>query len=275
MGPTSLGPVRRAGWPPRAAGLLVAMTAGCGGGAPLLHPAHVLRPGVVSFGGGVSGQVALRPVPRTTAATTPGPVTPVGSAGSAENEAGLASELAVAPAVAPWVAGRFGIEGNNEAGLTYTGRALRLDARHAFDLGATTISIGLGADALAARRPDAPGGGVYGGGFDVPLLLGWRSQSDVYCGWIGPRGGLEILRGHVLDSELGPIGGADAATSLEAKLTHGHVGGVVGARVGFRHVHVAVEIDAAYHRVSATLGARSATLDQVTLTPSGAIVATF
>lgn len=269
MGPTPIGPERRAVGPRIAVGLVVSMSVGCGGGAPLLHPAHVLRPGVVSVGAGVSGRVALRP---TTAAASPTPAAP-GAQKVSSNEAGLANELAVAPAVAPWVAGRFGFVGNNEAGITYAGRALRLDARHAFDFGASTLSVGLGANALAARRPDESGGGVYGGGFDVPLLFGVRSRSDVYCGWIGPRGGLELLRGRVLDSEIGPVAGP--ATVLDASITHGFVGGVVGARVGFRHVHVALELDAAYHRVGATLGARTVTIDQVTLTPSGALVATF
>jgi hypothetical protein len=252
-----------------AAGLVVAMTAGCGGGAPLLHPAHVLRPGVVSAGAGVSGEIAVRPLPQPIAASSP--VAPNGSASG--NEAGLANELGVAPGVAPWVGARFGIVGDNEAGLTYAGRALRLDGRHAFELGGTTLSLGLGASAIAARRPDAAGSGVFGGGVDVPLLVGWRSRSDVYAGWLGPRGGVELLRGRILDSELGPVAGP--ATSLDASITHGFVGGVVGARVGFRHLHVAVELDGAWHHVSGSLGPRSASLDQVTITPAGALVATF
>ena len=213
----------------------------------------------------MSGQIALQPLPKTTVTA--------GVAPASGNEAGLANELAVAPAVAPWVAGRFGIEGNNEAGLTYGGRSLRLDARHAFELGATTLSVGLGGSALAARRPDSAGSGVYGGGLDLPLLLGWRSRSDVYCGWVGPRGGVEVLRGRILDSELGPVAGP--ATALDASFVHGFVGGVAGARVGFRHLHVAIEVDAAWHRVGGTLGPSSVTLNQVTVTPSGALIATF
>lgn len=219
----------------------------------------------------MSAQLALRAVPAVASAA---PSSAVGrSTPQAAGEQSLATDLGVAPAVAPWLAGRVGIQGDNEAGLAYTGRGLRLDARHAFELGSTTLSLGLGASALAARRPDESGSGVYGGGLDLPLLFGWRSRGDVYCGWLGPRGGVELLRGRVLDSELGPTAGT--ATLLDAKLTHLFVGGVAGARIGFRHVHVAIELDAAYHHVAATLGARSATLDQVTLTPSGALVATF
>ena len=36
---------------------------------------------------------------------------------------------------------------------------------------------------------------MYGGGVDVPVLFGWRSTSDLYALWVGPRGGLEALGG--------------------------------------------------------------------------------
>src|SRR6185369_12120360 len=91
---------------------------GCAGGGPLLHPAHVLKPGEVQVGAGLSGQIALRVLPSVTA-------------GEAELQ-----RLTVAPGVAPWAGARVGIAGSNEAGLAYTGRSIRLDGRYAFSLGA-------------------------------------------------------------------------------------------------------------------------------------------
>src|SRR5262249_14255801 len=149
----------------RRGGLLPAFSfflAGCGGGVPLLHPAHVLPPGEVRVGAGLSGQVALMPLPTTT--------------GTAANNAKL-QQLTAAPGVAPWVGGRIGIQGDNEGGLTYSGRSLRLDGRHAFSLGAPTLSVGLGLSAISAQRPGEgkDGSSVFGGGFDVPILFGAKS----------------------------------------------------------------------------------------------------
>jgi hypothetical protein len=225
----------------------------------------------VSAGAGVSGQVSVR---ATSPVASPGTAGPSGaSTSSGSNAASATQDLAVAPAVAPWIAGRVGIEGSNEAGLAYTGRALRLDARHAFDFGVTTLSIGLGATAIAAHRPTPDGSGVFGGGLDVPLLVGWHSRSDIYALWLGPRGGFELLRGRMFESELGST--TSSAGLVDARLGHFFVGGLMGARVGFRHLHVAVELEAAYHHASGTLGAQTPSLDQVTLTPSGALVTTF
>jgi hypothetical protein len=252
--------------PPYPRGTITAIAvllAGCGGGAPLLHPAHVLAPGQVMAGAGLSGQLAL--VPSSTAATSP-------------NQGSL-QDLAVAPGVAPWVSGRAGIPGSNEGGLTYSGHALRVDARHAFELNrAVAISLGVGATAVLARRPgDSDASGVYGGGADVPLLIGVRSSSDIYAFWFGPRGGFDILSGGLQLGQSSPV--------LDVSARHFYGGLVAGLRVGFRHVHVAIELDAAYHRVDGSFRpsaasttptmSTSASLQQISLTPAGALEVTF
>ena len=235
----------------------------CGGGAPLLHPAHVLPPSGVTVGAGLSGQLALKPLPpqNTAASTNDGPL----------------QELGVAPGVAPWVGGRMGLEGNNELGLTYAGRALRLDVRHAFSFGRGSLSIGLGGSAVMARRPGSGSdvSGVFGGGGDVPLLIGWRSASDIYSVWFGPRAGFEVVGGRLQIGE----GGAASSLGVDARHYYGML--VAGARVGFRHVHVAIELDAAYHHVDGTFtgkgaaGTTSTNVQQITLTPAGALGVSF
>jgi hypothetical protein len=273
----------RGGRPPRssrfvdASALVVflGLAGGCGGGAPLLHPAHVLPPGDVTVGAGLSGQIALKPLPPATL--------PAGQ--EAQNDATL-QDLGVAPGVAPWISGRMGLAGSNEVGLTYAGRSVRLDGRHAFSLGKPTLSVGLGASAVMARRPGEgfDTSGVFGGGADVPVLLGLRSTSDIYSLWFGPRAGFEIVSGRL---QLGPTGPEAAATQLEVSGRHFYGMLVAGIRVGFRHVHVAIELDAAYHRIDGTFTAvkpasgsgapatTSTNVQQVTLTPAGALEVSF
>lgn len=241
-----------------AAALLLAFAGtGCAGGAPLLHPAHVLRPGFVSVGAGVSGDLVL-----------------MKSAPDATDEADL-EELSVAPGVSPWVSGRVGLTGSNEAGLTYTGRAIRVDGRHAFSLGAPTLSVGLGAAALLAQRPESgqDGSSVYGIGFDAPVLLGFQSRSDIYAFWLGPRVGFEVLRGRLQTGAVDPV--TEEAPLLDVSGQHLQLGFVIGARVGFRHVHVALEAGAAYHWVEGEISDTSVTLEQATIAPGGGLILTF
>src|SRR6185369_15024281 len=108
--------------------------------------------------------------------------------------------------------------------------------------------------------------GVFGGGGDVPLLIGVKSASDLYSIWFGPRGGFEVMGGRL---QLGQ----DSVFDVQARHYYGML--VAGLRVGFRHVHVAIELDAAYHRVDGTFktgktgaGSESSThVQQISLTP--------
>ncbi|AUX26648.1 hypothetical protein SOCEGT47_072180 [Sorangium cellulosum] len=184
------------------------------------------------------------------------------------------SELTAAPGVAPWVSARVGIDGDNEAGLTYTGRSVRLDGRHAFSLGKPTLSIGLGASALFASEPGADGSGVQGAGLDVPVLLGFQSDADLYAVWFGPRLGLELLGGEVR------LPAADASTATRGPLVdasgrHLALGFVLGVRAGFRHVHVALEATATYHHARGELGGAPVAIDQGTIVPGGGLTVSF
>lgn len=232
--------------------------AGCGGGAPLLHPAHVLAPGFVDFAAGVSGRAA------------------VGATASGKDDAAL-ERVSIAPGVSPVVAARIGLQGQNELGLGYYGRSVRLDARHAFDIGGAALSLGLGASAIVPGRPTGAqeGDDVYGAGADLPIIFGARSRSDLYAVWIGARGGFELFRG-TLPAVATPAGSADAAAPvLDVDGRHVFGGALVGLRAGFRHLHVAIEVDAAYHHAWGSLGAASASVDGFSITPAGALVASF
>jgi hypothetical protein len=242
------------------AGTALIAFVGCGGGVPLMHPAHVLKPGDVTMGAGLSGQIALAPraVPTT-----------------GDRSAIRLEELTVASGVAPWLGGRVGIDGDYEAGITYTARTLRIDARRAFPLGVPTLSVGLGASAII---PEAPHSGsassVFGGGLDLPILIGITSRSDVYSVWAGPRAGIDFMRGSIDSSDLTtqPV---PQATLVQTNASHEYVGLVAGVQVGFRHLHVALELSGAFHHAAAKFGDASVAINQGTLSPAGALIVAF
>jgi len=238
---------------------------GCGGGVPLLHGAHVLRPGNTMFGAGATARVAV-----------------IDPAEEADAPSRILEDLGFGAGVAPVVVGRVGIEGQNEAGLTYAGRTIRLDGRHAFDLGNDwAMSLGLGGSALLPRR-DAAGrddaATAYGPGVDVPLLFGTHAGAGIYTVWIGPRVGFEHLRGSVdatIVDDPATGGPAPDGTSLDLEGNHFWAGGLVGVRVGFRHVHVALEVDAAWHHGTGSIGSLRGSFDQVSIAPAGALLLEF
>lgn len=247
----------------RATAALVLCVVGCAGSAPLHHPAHVLTPGRVSIGAGVAGNI--------------GALDAAAIKGDDKSEVVL-EDYAVAPGVAPWAAARIGITGDNEAGLTYAGRSFRLDGRHAFKIDPLWLSLELGGSVLIPR-PRSGGddlGSAYGGGADIPILFGWVSDAELYSVWFGPRGGFEYLRGEIIESEF--LTGARDDTFVPFQGWHGFVGGLLGAKVGFRTFHVSIELDVAYHFAEGTFGetgSTEASLGQLTIAPSGALLLTL
>ena len=246
-------------------GCTALLLAGCGAGVPLLHGAHALSPGKVTSGVGFSGVFTaggLRDA--VEAGRRYDPVT--GTNRDVATEYGAVA-AAAGPAVAPFVGMRVGIAGDNEAGLSFTGRALRLDARHAFESGPFALSLGAGAsrtiDSVKQSEGAAvqTGGGhtvIYGG--DVPVLFGWRSDAGVVSLWAGARGGFE---------KIGQSG------SPGTDLTHWSAGGLAGLAMGFRHVHVGLGLETAFHWVSGTYADQGVEVRGLTLTPCGALLLTF
>src|SRR5262245_58411061 len=92
--------------------VLSCSAASCGGGAPLLHPAHTLQGGHVSAGAGVSGQFVFR---NTDEPQAPGPPPPMGELRQRGVEEAVA-RVALSPGVAPWVGVRGGLGARTEAG---------------------------------------------------------------------------------------------------------------------------------------------------------------
>lgn len=266
---------------------------GCGGGAPLLYPAHTLPESAISFAAGTSGHFGLGGLATATEQLDQAAQTPGGAVGDAERAAfvqGALTEFAVAPGVAPFVAARVGLGGHNEAGLTYTGRGIRLDGRHAFEWPSFALSLGLGASGALARAgdqpPDSPPMGsdtglravelnsLRGYGLELPVLFGYRSDADVVLLWVGLRAGFErdTFNATLVESPDEVYGTTGDASRLWA-------GGLVGFAIGLPPIQVRAELDAAYESVHGTLltgsGEVAADVRGLSLTPAMAISAKF
>lgn len=272
------------------AAVLTALLTGCGGGAPLLHPAHALAPGKVTAGAGVSGNFIVGEGVVKLRYSEPVPP-PVEERVRLE---GAVRNASFAPGVAPWVGARVGISGSNEAGLTYYGRSVRVDGRHVFGDEKWALSVGAGASAVLSHVKGESAGTISsvegptkvdhettsaGWGVDLPVLVGYRSTASVAQVWLGARGGIERLTG-----EFAPLGSADVGEGIRYKLDHTvsryYGGGLVGAAVGFRPFWVALELNVAYqyaHADGDMAGGGSAQVDVsgVSIAPAGAIIGKF
>lgn len=271
-----------------AAALLVAFASlgslvGCGGGAPLLHPARTLPAGEIRAAGGVSANIAagslgddLR-VARDNAARDP--LVPGAPGTNPAYAKGALVAAAVAPGLAPFVAARVGVGNQFEGGLTYTGRAVRADLRRSFDDGKVSLSLGLGLSAALYGRqqgsdlPNVDLKALHGYGFDIPVLVGWESNGGIYKVWGGARGGFERDVVEAVTSEPKSVSIGTAPIHLDANRFFG--GAVVGIATGFNHVHVALELSAAYQVVSGNYNENHVTVQGVTLAPATALWWTF
>ena len=258
---------------------LAAELIGCGGGAPLLHPARTLPTGDIRVASGVSANVAVGSlgedlrVARDIAAKDP---QAPGAPGTNPTYAkGALVAAAIAPGLAPFIGARVGAGNRFEGGLTYTGRSVRADMRRSFDEGKVSFSAGLGLSAALYGRqqgselPNVDLGALHGYGGDIPLLVGWESNGGIYKIWGGARGGFEHDVVEILTSEPKAVTIGTAPLHLDANRYWG--GAVIGVATGFNHVHVALEMSAAYTVVSGNYNDNNVTVRGLTLAPATAL----
>jgi hypothetical protein len=259
--------------------LAVLGTAGCGGGLPLLHPARTLLAGQVRAAAGFSGNVAvggfsdaLRSATNEAAANPNVALSPQ----DATFAKGALVAASVGPGLAPIAAARVGIGARTEGGLAYTGRSVRGDVRRSFDLSTSwALSVGVGGSAaLYGRQQESslPGvdlGRLHGFGADVPVLVGYESDGDLYMLWIGARAGWEHVEINDLTSEPGEVVLGTPPLSLSA--TRFWAGGLLGVALGFRHVHVAMEMDVSYMTVEGDFSQTHTQVAGLTLAPATAL----
>ena len=253
----------------------------CGGAAPLLHPAQVLAPGELRGEAGLAARAVVGDLGDKLRAATNESVAQQQTGGGqitvdTTYAQGALVAAAMAPDLSPVAGARVGVGGGYEGGIMYTGRGARLDLRRAFQLGKSpspwALSIGLGLDGTFAGRQNNEIAGVdnenlFGFGADVPLLLGWRSTAGLYYAWVGARVSYE--HDTIQTRSSAPPPGTQPPPDLVGDRIA--VGGLVGIAIGFRHVHVALEIEADYANVSGSFGGVSARVDGLSLTPATAV----
>ncbi len=246
---------------------------GCGGGVPLLHGAHTLAPGRTAFAVGVSDRFLLGDAhDALEEAQQALPGTPPEDARPAR---GALVALAEGPAVAPFAAARVGIPGTNEAGLSYSGQAVRADLRHAFEWDQSALSAGLGLTGRFGQSTlDLPPGtdlsGTHGFGVDLPILLGYRSSADVISVWGGLRGSFDHWSGTL---------SLDPSPAFELSASRLAIGPIFGMSVGLPPFWVTAELELDYTHTTGSLdrpGTRfDAQVNGWSARPAGALVAKF
>jgi hypothetical protein len=278
-----------------AAGLLLAAAA-CGGGAPLLHPAQPLPADTVSFGAGLSGQFvssdAASRIDRGRAAAAGALADPATARAYAE---GVLTDALLGPGISPWISARVGLPRATEAGLTYTGRSLRLDGRHVLSLGGEwALSLGLGASAVLLHPdssvPDAassdPGAApaefgldANGWGGDIPILVGYQPLDGFVDVWMGARTGFEHISGELRAEDDDP-----AAPRFDASGNRFWATALAGVSLGVPPIWLRLVLAGTFHRLSGKLRGPEGQpplsfgeLDATawSLTPSGAILGKF
>lgn len=262
---------------------LLLAAAGCAGGGPLLHPAKTLPKGDVRAALGLSGNAVVGGLAddlrtaRNEAASNPNAP---GLPGTDPTYArGALVAAAVGPGIAPFVSARVGVGDQFEGGVAYTGRGARIDLRRSFDRGNLSLSLGGAVNAAfygrqqGATLPDVDLSALHGYGADVPILVGWESDNGLYMLWTGIRGGWEHDTIEQLTSEPKSVTIGTPPVGLTADRFW--AGGLVGVATGFRHVHVALELDVAYQAVNGSFNGTSVKVEGVTLVPASALWWTF
>jgi hypothetical protein len=285
-----------------AASAWLALFAGaCGGATPLLHPAHTLSPGKVTFGAGVSSTFlagdAKTELDEARAVTSSGTAT-----SAAEREQvvqGTITTVLAAPGLAPWIGGRAGVAERTEAGVAYTGRWGRIDVRHAIEDRKLALSFGVAGLALLAHPSSDPGepsgapnelggvdaSGAYGFGIQVPVLVGYRSDAELVQAWGGLIGTFEQAMGTVILTKA-PAAPPDPSepdddnvdeADLDAHRFSGAA--VLGLAVGLQPIWVAVELTGRYFSLEGSLKDGATTsrgeLTGLSLEPAAAIMGRF
>jgi hypothetical protein len=255
---------------------LALLSTGCGGGIPLLYPARTLALGEVRASAGFSGNVSLADfADATRSAANEAAANPSVPPSDATFAKGALVAASIAPGLAPYLGASVGIGARAEGGLAYTGRAVRAEVRRSFDFSrAWSLSVGVGGSAAlyghqaGTALPNVDLGELHGWGADVPVLVGYESDGGLYTAWLGLRGGWE----HVDISQVLSAPGVGLGTApVPLSATRFWGGGVFGLALGFRHVHVAMEVDVAGASITGDYNQTHAQVVGLVLTPASAL----
>jgi len=110
---------------------------------------------------------------------------------------------------------------------------------------------------------------LHGWGADVPVLVGYESDGGLYMLWAGARAGGEHVDINDVTSEPKAVTLGTPPIALSATRFWG--GGLLGFAVGFRHIHVAFELDVAYATITGDYNDTHVTVSGLSLAPATAL----
>ena len=154
--------------------------------------------------------------------------------------------------------------------------AARLDLRRSFTWDHISLSLGAGLSYIFyGSEPDGSLAflnlnSIHGYGADIPILIGWESGGRLFMAWAGLRTGVDHAEISALTSEP-PAGNS----VVELSATRFYGGAVAGVAAGFRHIHVALEFDAAYQTISGSYFEAQTTIAGISASPAAALWVDF
>ncbi len=252
------------------------MVTGCGGGVPLLVPARTLPLGEVLVASGLCGNVAAIQFANALGGARDANAATGGNDSAASPVRARSTLIAasIGPGISPVVSARVGLGAQADGGIAFMGRAVRADLRRSVSLlPHWSLSAGIGGSAVVGGHDevdaDADLSRLHGGGADVPVVVGYESDGGLYAAWVGARGGWEqVSEG---DARSDAAAALNPGPPLSLSATRWWTGGLIGFAVGFRHVHVAMELDMSYARVSGDAGSTHVDIAGLTVCPASAV----
>jgi hypothetical protein len=157
--------------------------------------------------------------------------------------------------VAPVAFVRHGLSDDVDLGVEVAGSSLRGNLRGQIALG-SIAHVMIGAVPSVGALYDGSGGVAFRGGGTVPVAI-TIDASGLYELWVGARVGLEHVAGEL--------------SGRSVDLSGLRTGGVIGMGVGFRNLHLLVELAVDHELWWGSLGDSSVQRNGIALTPAFAL----
>ncbi len=234
-----------------------------GGSSPATCPAVALVAALVSLAGCATAEPMLaggRTVPRNRTDLALGSAVrvPLGDLAPQADHPDEASQLMTfgAPSgAAPVAFVRHGLSDDVDLGVEVVGSSLRGTLRGQLALG-SLAHLMIGAVPTVGALYDGAGGTAFRGGGTIPIAITIDAFS-LYEVWLGVRVGLEHVAGDLSGVSVG--------------LSGLRTGGVVGFGVGFRDLHLLMELAVDHELWWGSLGGNAIQRNGISLTPAVAL----
>jgi hypothetical protein len=264
-----------------AVGAAVGCAVGCAATSPVLVEPRTPEVGIVRAQVGAAALAPIGGDASSLANARDTLATPAGN--KAATDPGVAEALAARPGVAPFVRGVVGIAPRVEGTLRYGGRDVSAGVRWTFvesrteNAGAATISIGGDGRAMLRNRPeDGVLGGVvvdslHGYGGTIPLIAAWQSDAGLLLAYAAALVGFDGVGARVAYVAFE----GDNALFRDASIRRWYAAGTLGLGIGFRRVHVIMELGLERDWLHSTIDDRTSDTHLWSLAPAGCISVRF